>query len=195
MILFGASGHAKVIIDILESQGEVIDGIFDDNKNITELSGYPVNTCSEIQGRMIISIGDNKIRKQIRERYPDVEYGIGKHINTLISRFSTIGVGTVLMHGAIVQAGTEIGQHCIINTGATVDHDCRIQDFVHIAPKVTLCGDVSVGEGTLLGAGAVVIQGVKIGKWCVVGAGSVVVKDIPDHAVVVGNPARIIRYK
>ncbi len=84
--------------------------------------------------------------------------------------------------------------YVIINTGASVDHDNIIGDYCHISPQATLCGNVSVGEGTHIGAGAVVIPGIKIGKWAVIGAGSVIVRDVPDYAVVMGNPGKIKRY-
>ena len=84
-------------------------------------------------------------------------------------------------------------KHCIVNTGATVDHDCELQDYVHISPNATLCGNVFVGEGTHIGAGSVVLPGVKIGKWSVIGAGSVVAKDIPDRMLAVGNRCKIVK--
>ena len=101
--------------------------------------------------------------------------------------------GEVVMQGAIVQSDACIGSHCIINTGASVDHECLIADYVHISPHCTLCGNVQVGEGTWIGAGSVVIPGVKIGKWSIIGAGSVVTKDIPDGVLAVGNRCKIIK--
>ena len=95
----------------------------------------------------------------------------------------------------VIQPNTTIGKHVIVNTSASIDHDNYIADFVHVAPKVALTGHVEVGEGSFIGAGAVVIPKIKIGKWCTIGAGSVVIKDVPDNAVVVGNPAKIIRYQ
>ena len=83
----------------------------------------------------------------------------------------------------------------IINTGASVDHECVIEDYAHISPHSTLCGNVHIGEGTWICAGATVIQGVKIGKWCVVAAGSIVKKDIPDGTIVAGSPAKILKRK
>ena len=97
------------------------------------------------------------------------------------------------MQGAIIQSYACIGKHCIINTGASVDHDCVIEDYVHVSPHCTLCGNVSIGEGTWIGAGSVIIPGVKVGKWSVIGAGSVVIKDIPDNVVAVGYRCRIIK--
>jgi acetyltransferase EpsM len=101
----------------------------------------------------------------------------------------------VLIHQSVVQAGTVIGRHCIINTSASIDHDCVIEDFVHISPNATLSGNVRVGEGTHIGAGATIIQGITVGKWCTVGAGAVVIRDVPDYATVVGVPARVIKVK
>jgi acetyltransferase EpsM len=97
------------------------------------------------------------------------------------------------MAGVTINSTVSIGKHCIINTNASVDHDCLLEDFVHVSPNATLCGGVRIGEGTHIGASAVVIPEIKIGQWVTVGAGSVVINDIPDYATVVGNPARIIK--
>ena len=192
MYLYGASGHAKVIMDILESSGTSISGLFDDNEAIQELlrkkvlgkyAGQPLGTP------LIISIGDNKIRAKLA-RELKVDFGKAVHSGAIISPSASVGEGTVVMQGAIVQADAQIGRHVIINTGAKVDHDCVVGDFAHISPGAVLCGGVYVGEGSQVGAGAVVIPGVKIGKWCKIGAGAVVLKDIPDFAVAFGNPAK-----
>jgi sugar O-acyltransferase (sialic acid O-acetyltransferase NeuD family) len=106
-----------------------------------------------------------------------------------------VGEGTVVFHNSVIQAGSVIGKHCIINTAASIDHDCKLEDFVHISPNATLSGNVKVGEGSHIGAGATIIQGITIGKWCTVGAGAVVIKDVPDYATVVGVPARVIKLK
>lgn len=193
MYLYGASGHAKVIIDILLSQNIQVKGLIDDNEAINELLGYPVFHNIEGLDPVIISIGDNKQRKKISQMINNHNFTMVIHDSSVISKFSFIDEGTVVMQGAIVQSGSSIGKHCIINTGATIDHDCKLEDFVHISPQTTLCGDVVVGEGTWIGAGAVILPEVRIGKWCVVGAGSIVTKDIADFSLAYGNPCRIIR--
>ena len=192
MKLFGASGHAKVIIDILESQEIAVEGLFDDDQDIKSILDYPVN-ASTIGSPLIISIGNNIIRRKLVERFAAVEFGKAIHPAAPLSKYASLGEGSVMMHGAIVQAGVKVGKHCIINTGASVDHDCVVGDFVHLSPQVVLCGNVHIGEGTHIGAGSVVLPGVNIGKWCVVGAGSVVTKNLPDNVLAVGNRCKIIK--
>lgn len=192
MYLYGASGHAKVIIDILTAQGIEVLGLFDDNENIKELLGYPVLKTETATSPLIISIGDNKTRKKIAERI-QCEFGAAIHPSAIVSVYSKIGDGSVVMQNAVVQSSAEIGKHCIINTSASVDHDCRVDDYVHISPNAALCGNVTVGEGTWIGAGSVIIPGVTIGKWCVIGAGSVVTKNISDFSLAVENRCKVIK--
>ncbi len=193
MYLYGASGHAKVIKDILDACGIKVEALVDDNPNVNELQGVPVVHSAEGLSPFIISIGNNKVRKMIAERLSQAEFVVAIHPSAIISPSATIGRGSVVMQGAIVQADARIGDHCIINTGATIDHECVIGDYAHISPNATLCGNVEVGEGSWIGAGATVIPGVKIGKWALIGAGSVVTKDIPDGVVAYGNKCKIMR--
>lgn len=193
MYLYGASGHAKVIIDIVKSQGRDIKGLVDDNESVLKLLGYEVIHSVPNDESFIISIGDNKIRKIVSEKLSDRKFETAIHSSAIVSDNSEIGEGSVLMQGAIVQSSVTIGKHSIINTGASVDHDCTIGDYVHISPQSTLCGNVTIGEGTWIGAGTIITPGVTIGKWCVIGAGSVVTKNIPDNRLAVGNRCKIIK--
>lgn len=194
--IYGASGHSKVIIEILENSGKNILELYDDDAGKNKLFDYIIRHDKDVfgikEGRWIIGIGDNKIRKTITEKH-SLEFGLAIDKSAAISRRTHIGEGTVIMPGVSINSSTRIGNHAIINTNASIDHDCIAANFVHLSPNATLCGGVSVGEGTHIGAGAVVIPGVKIGKWCVIGAGSVIIKDVPDNATVVGNPGRIIK--
>ena len=195
MYLYGASGHAKVIIDILQSMDIAVSGLFDDNPLVKEFYGHTVlgkYAGQSLDAPLIISIGDNQIRKRIAEKLP-LQFGKAIHSSAGISPSSKIGEGTVVMHGAIVQAGSVIGKHAIINTAASIDHDCQIANFTHISPGAVLSGGVQVGEGSHIGAGAVIIPGIKIGRWCKIGAGAVVIRDIPEGATAVGSPARVIK--
>lgn len=197
MILIGASGHAKVIIDILEKSGQSIDFLVDANISIKELSGITVIHQDEYEAEsrheLILSIGANSVRKRLAGLFA-TRFGKAIHPSVIVASEVEMGEGTVVMAGAVINPSTQIGKHCIINTTASIDHDCQIGDFVHISPNATLCGSIRVGEGTHIGAGATIIPNVDIGKWATVGAGAVVISDIPDHAVAVGNPARIIKY-
>ena len=198
MYLYGASGHAKVIIDSLKASGKQIFGIFDDNLEVKQLLEFEVSGPFDGdrlgKEELIISVGLNNIRKKIVENLPKtIRYGIAIHPSAIISENATIGFGTVVMQGAVIQSSVSIGSHCIINTTASVDHDCIIDDYVHISPNATLCGNVSVGEGSQIGSGAVVIPGIKIGRWSLVAAGAVVMKNVPDNVLVIGNPARVVK--
>jgi sugar O-acyltransferase (sialic acid O-acetyltransferase NeuD family) len=192
VVLYGGGGHAKVTLECLQAAGYSVAGFVDDDLD-AELLATPhlgiYSSFAKSHCLFVIAIGQNKIRKEIAEKITH-SFVSPMHPSSLISPSATIGKGCMILHGAIVQASVVIGNHVIVNTGAQIDHDCHIGDYVHIAPGAILCGNVKLGEGSLIGAGSVVLPEVEIGKWCVVGAGSVVTKSIPDHAVVVGSPAK-----
>ena len=197
MILYGAGGHAKVILEMLRSTGIEVVAIYDDNPEVKQLMGKPVASFRDpktAQGNaFIVSIGCNSTRSRVVTKLMGQRFGLVVDASAQVSTSAVLREGTVVMPGAIVNAASVIGNHCIINTGAVVEHDCFLADFVHIAPNATLCGEVSVGEGAMIGAGAVVTPGVKIGSWSTVGAGAVVIRDVPNDGVVVGNPAKLIK--
>jgi len=193
--IYGASGHSKVIIEILERSGIDIKGLFDDDPAKKLLFEYKVtNEKSFLQfskAIWLIGVGDNETRKKIaKDNLLNYGFVVDKSAN--ISKRVEMGSGTVIMPGVTINPDVNIGKHVIVNTNASVDHDCILDDYVHVSPNTTLCGGVSVGEGTHIGAGAVIIPGIKIGKWAKIGAGTVIIKDVPDHAKAVGNPGRII---
>jgi sugar O-acyltransferase (sialic acid O-acetyltransferase NeuD family) len=191
--LYGAGGHAKVVIDILKSNHIDVPEIFDDNPDISTFMGIPVSH-TEIRSPLIISIGNNVVRKKIVEKLDNIVFNPAVLAPSVtVSDWVSIEEGTVVMQGAIIQSSAQIGKHVIINTKASVDHDCRIRDYAHIAPGAILCGNVEIGEGAFIGAGTTIMQGIKIGKWSVIGAGSVVVRDIPDNVTAFGSPCRIIK--
>ncbi len=174
-----------------------IDNIIDDNPKTDTILGLPIlrSTDADFSAikSMIISIGNNKVRQRISDKIK-VNYVNAIHPTAILSPTVSLGKGTVIMAGAIINPDAVIGDHCIVNTGAVIEHDCHIADFVHVSPSVSLAGNVAIGEGSHIGIGAKVIQGIKIGKWATIGAGAVIIKDIPDYAVVVGNPGKIIKY-
>lgn len=194
-ILIGGGEHARVVLDILLSSQARVNALFDPKYSgklfgIDQLGEYQSNLFQ--QSLAIVAIGNNTSRKKASE---SVTHKFGKlvHASVHVSQFSTIGEGSVLFHNSIIQTNAQVGRHVIINTGAQVDHDCVLEDFVHIAPGAILCGSVQIGEGTLIGAGAVIIPGVKVGRWSVIGAGAVVTQPVPDFSVGVGMPARVVR--
>lgn len=190
--LYGAGGHAKVIIDILRSENKSIGDIYDDNPNVKQIFDIPVKNSKKeiIKGPLIISIGSNYLRKTLAKRLIcPFEKALSPY--SLISSTACINIGSVVMPGVIIQAEVRIGKHCIINSGSVIEHECIINDFVHISPNSTICGNVTIGEGSWIGAGSIIIPGIKIGKWTIIGAGSVVIKDIPDNVKAYGNPCKI----
>lgn len=196
VVIYGASGHSKVIIETIELLQYKIKGVVDDNPDIKVILGYRVDSVSHFSGDdvWVIGVGNNFIRQKIVKEKAR-KYTCVIHPASIISHRSSVAEGTVVMAGVTINSDVEVGSHCIINTNASIDHDCTIEDYVHISPNVALAGNVKVGEGTHIGIGACVIQGVKIGKWCTIGAGAVIIRDVPDGATVVGNPGKIIRQK
>lgn len=199
MYLFGASGHGKVIKDILHANGVKVQAFVDDNPNVNECGGRPVLHDATGLSPIIVSIGVNRIRKIVVERleanHNAIEFATAIHPFAIVSPSAKIGAGTVVMAGAVINADAVIGKHCIVNTGATVDHECVIEDYCHIAPGVNISGCTTVGEGTWIGVGSSVIQCLSIGENCMIGAGSVVVKDVPDNVVAFGNPCKVVKKK
>lgn len=198
MFLYGASGHCKVVIDAIElSSNKIIEAVFDDNPKGDFIAGIPVlvsiNDALDKCDDFIITIGNNSLRKKIANKL-NTNYSTVFHDKAIVAKSVAVGDGTVVLAGAIVNSDVKIGMHCIINTGVIIEHDCEIDNFVHVSPGASLAGNVIVGEGTHVGIGSTVIQGIKIGKWVTIGAGAVIIKDIPDYAVVVGNPGKIIKF-
>lgn len=195
MYLVGASGHAKVIIDILERRKITIEGLFDKDEKIKSLRGYSVYPEDHIDAdhKLLVSIGDNLIRKRVVDKLYQNLFFNAIHPQSTLDNSVELGVGIAIMAGVIINADTIIGNHAIINTSASVDHDCKISDFAHVAPNASLCGGIKIGKATLVGAGATVAPNISIGMNVLVGAGSVVIEDVPDNVLVAGNPAKIIR--
>lgn len=203
LLIYGASGHAKVVIDIIEHQGlyEII-GLIDDaqERHGQEFFGYRVLGGQEIvsqhqQCSILIAIGNNATRKKLQETVTALGYELATavHPSACLGRDVSIGRGTVIMAQAAINSGTVIGEGVIVNTGATIDHDCHIGDFAHISPGAHLAGNVTVGALTQIGIGACVIPGVRIGEHTLIGAGAVVIDDIPDNVTAVGVPAKVIK--
>lgn len=195
--IFGASGHGKVVASTLLSAGYAIAGFFDDNIKLhgTEFFGFPVLGGQDAFTQLhrpaaVMAIGNGTIREKIVEKFPETEWIRAIHAKAWVDSSVTIGQGTVVFAGSIIQPDAAIGKHCIINTGATIDHDCVVKDFVHICPGVNLAGNVTIGKGAWIGIGSQIIQGVSVGSGAVVGAGATVIRDVPEGVTVIGTPAK-----
>lgn len=200
VVIIGAGGHAKVIADIIEKSGDEIVGFLDDNKEIgtTIINEYKVigdlnnrftMTVTKENLEFIIAIGDNKKREEISHS-PNLKFYTAIHPSAQIGLDVEIQEGTVIMANACINSSAKIGKHCIINTGAIIEHDNIIEDFVHISPNVALGGTVKIGESTHVGIGSIVKNNITICKNCTIGAGAVVVKNIIEEGTYVGVPAR-----
>lgn len=208
IVLIGAGGHCKVIIDIIKSKNEYeIVGITDKiaKENILDV---PVIGNDDILQQLynkgvkyaFISIGAlNHIcmRNNIYNKLKSIGFKVPRlfHNTSVISKYSHIQEGTCVMAGVIINPDVYIGKNCIINTGSIIEHDCKIGDNTHISPNVSIAGGVNIGVSTHIGIGASVIEGITIGDNVTIGAGSVVVDNIDDNSLAVGIPAKVIKIK
>jgi sugar O-acyltransferase (sialic acid O-acetyltransferase NeuD family) len=208
VLLFGAGGHARVVLDTLLAEDRVqVTGIIDPRLAPgTSLLGVPILGNDADLPRLaeqfridgfVIGIGDNwqrwQLTQRILQRFPHWQPTSAVHPTAWVSPFARLGPGTVVLPGAIVNAGAEIGPGCILNTHCSVDHDCRLGEFASLGPHACLGGGVCVGAYAAICLGACVLHGRQIGKATVVGAGALVVEDLPDQVVAYGLPARIVR--
>lgn len=196
LAIIGASGHGKVIADIARRIGYSDIVFLDDDENVSECGGYPVigrsSKARMMDADLIVGIGNTSDRKRIQESLPVGKIVTLIHPNTVIAEDVVLGEGTVIMAGAVVNPGVKVGRGSIINTCSSVDHDCIVGDYVHIAVGSHLCGSVSVGNETWIGAGAIVNNNVSICQNCMIGAGAVVISDIKNVGTFVGVPAKRI---
>jgi len=194
LLVIGAGGHAKVVIDTAQAAGLQVSGVIGGDGDPAEILGVPVSRDrSGVEAdSFVVAIGDNAIRAAAFAQY--LETGLTPatvvHPSAVVARTVTVAAGTVIASGVVVNVDTRIGANVILNTGCRVDHDCIIGDHAHVGPSATLCGGVRVGEGVLIGVGGCAIPCVSVGEWSVVGAGSAVVADVPPHSTWGGVPAR-----
>jgi sugar O-acyltransferase (sialic acid O-acetyltransferase NeuD family) len=207
-LIVGGGGHARSVIDIVEAASAFeIAGVLDDIRPAgSQFLGHPIlGPLDAIEslastgafGHCFVAVGDNAERRRIvryiRQCVPRLAHACLLHPTSVVSCDVSLGEGTVLMANASIGAGSRIGTGCIVNTSASVDHDCELEDFVSLAPGAHTGGRVFVGEGSAIGVGAAISNGVRIGAETVVGVGSAVVADIPGLVVAFGVPARTIR--
>lgn len=208
ILLLGSSGHAKVVIDIIEKENIFkIAGIIDPTlqPNI-QIMGYPIlGKESDIPNIIkknnisgfLVAIGDNCLREKVvtnvKEICPTLPFVSTIHPSANIGKNVTIGCGTVIMAGTVINPDSNVGEFCIINTNASLDHDCSLGNFSSLAPRVVTGGNCIIGDRCAIGIGAVLTHGISIGKDTVIGAGSLVMENFGDCIVAYGSPAKKIR--
>lgn len=200
LLILGAGGHGKVVLDCALSTRQFNQIYFlDDRKVGEEILGHlvidqisKIHLLRENYTCAIVAIGNNSYRLQLIEELLKAGYEVPYliHPSAIVSKYSKIGEGSVVLPGAILNAGCEIGKGVIVNTGVIVEHDCSIADGVHLSPAAKMGGEVSIGEKSWICIGATIINQITIGTECTVAAGAVVINDIKDQVTVYGIPAK-----
>lgn len=197
LIIIGTGGHSKVVLDIARRNGYSDISFLGDKPQGENWCGYPIlGRCLDAwryaDAEFVVAVGKNEARKQIQESL--VAQGLQIvtliHPNAVVAEATVIGEGSVIVAGAVINPGAVLGKGVIVNTCASVDHDCRIGDYVHVAVGANIAGTVTIGDCTWIGAGAVVSNNISITAGCMIGAGAVVVKNIGESGTYIGVPAK-----
>lgn len=193
IILYGAGGHGFAVLELINVLGEFHPVSFcDDQPGHATILGVPVqqSPLNKNVDHICVTIGNNQNRKKVAEK---LKANFPNFIHPSVCRYPSLvmGMGNVILPNAVLDAAVTMGNFCIVNNHATLSHNVELSDFVHVAINAAVSGGVRIGEGSLIGAGSVILPELTIGKWAVIGAGAVVTKNVPDYAVVYGNPAVI----
>lgn len=202
IVVIGAGGHAKVCIELLRAQGDVVAFCIGSSDSSDTCVGVPVLKSDDHlamlrkdgYSKVFVALGSNALRSRLAQLATDLGFELVNALSpsAVISPSAKIGKGVAVMAGAVVNAEASIGDLCIINTGATVDHDCQIGRAAHIAPQSALAGNVEIGQQTFVGIGTKIIPTICVGEYVMIGAGSVVISSINSRTTVVGVPAKAI---
>jgi len=209
ILIFGIEGHAKVIVDIIEKQGEFNIAGFIDKKNVSKKTatlGYKVlgdeSSLKDIVSNYeiyggVIGIGDNAKRLNCRDKIikfmPNFKFINCIHPRSILGKDVILGRGNVIMANAVINTSTNINNHCILNTNTSIDHDCSMSNFSSIAPNVTVGGNVKIGDYSAIGIGTNIFNNINIGNNCIIGGGSLVCNDTKDNSIYYGSPCKFIR--
>lgn len=205
-VIWGCAGHAKVLVSLIKSQGGQVVAFFDNGEVSSILSGVPIyvgemgfNSWIKKSKKLLnvtglVAIGGHKgtdrINIQNIFRAAGLKLDPLIHPTAFVCNTAILGEGSQVLAQAVVAADSKLGDACIINHKASVDHECILGNGVHLAPGATVCGCVTIGDNVLIGAGSVVLPRLKVGPDSIIGAGAVVTKDIPAGSVIVGNPGK-----
>jgi sugar O-acyltransferase (sialic acid O-acetyltransferase NeuD family) len=206
VIILGAGGHARVLIDALQQSGTEIMGVTDPDKTLwgqifmeAEVLG-PDEKILDIHPERVLLVNalgstkTTKARQALFETWQRNGYSFASviHPKAVVAPSVSLAEGVQILAGAIINPSTKVGVNSIVNTGAVLEHDCIVSHHVHIAPGVRIAGNVTIGQGTHVGIGSTILQGLEIGENCLVAAGAVVIRSVPDNALVMGVPAKIV---
>lgn len=199
VVIIGAGGHAKVVADIIRSNGDTVEGFLDDSFTCprdfygsTVLGKTQDYVKYALDSYFIIAIGSGAVREKISSSIVCKWY-TAVHPSAVVSGSAVIGEGSAVMANAVVNADAKIGNHVIVNTGSIVEHDCEIGDYSHVAPKSVVCGGTVIGKNVWLGTGSTTMQAINVCDGVMVGAGGVVVKNIIESGTYVGVPVKKIK--
>ena len=207
LVIWGASGHARVVADIVRLSGifqvlGFLDNVNPGRKGTSFCGATILGGEEQLEPlrrenvrHLIVGIGDCRARLTLAATAVGFGFELATaiHPNATLAQDVAVGLGTVIMAGSVINPGAVIGDNVIVNTSSSVDHDCRVENGAHIGPGVHLGGGVTIGQGTWVGIGAVIRDGIRVGRGSVIGAGAVVLRDIPDEVIAYGVPAEVMR--
>jgi UDP-N-acetylbacillosamine N-acetyltransferase len=194
IFIYGASGHGKVIADIIQASGFTVGGWIDDDATKPFLSWE--DFCAlHSHASIALGLGSNELRYAIAKKIKHAGHSLPVliHPTAVVSPSASLQEGSVVMPLCVINAETKIAAGTIINSGSIIEHNCSIGEYVHISPNSSIAGNVKIGNFTHIGIGTSIIQGITIGEESIIGAGSVIITNLPDHVTAVGIPAKIIK--
>lgn len=209
VLMLGSGGHGRVVADIIRCCGMQLAGIIDDvaTPSSERLGSRVLGGCEQLPQimqdtgccRLVLAIGHNGRRLALARRIealcPQVIWQTLVHPSAVVAADAVLGGGSMVVARAVINPGASLGRHCIINTSAVVDHDCRLGDGSSLGPGAVLGGNVQLGEGAIVAIGATVINALRLGEHSLLGAGGTAVRDLPDFALALGVPARVVRQR
>ena len=199
LLILGAGGHGKVTADIATKMNRWQSiGFLEDNDLIQ--SYMDIRVVGKVQeanqyiqkADFFVGIGNNQTREKLQEKLEacGASFATLIHPSAMIGPEVEIGAGSAIMAGVVINCSCKIGKGCIVNTGSCLDHDNRIEDYVHVSPGVSTAGNVNIGRSTWLGIGSIIVNNISICGDCIIGAGAVVTRNIMETGTYVGVPAR-----
>lgn len=210
VVFWGATGQARMLKECLGYEGYELTALFDGSPTVqSPFDDVPLfrgqdgfeqwfqETEDAAEHYFLVAVGSDrgKDRLRIHELLEDrgLKSMVAQHPTAYVAASASLGAGSQILPKAIVCVDVRMGRQCIVNTGASIDHECQLGEGVHLCPGVRLAGCVEIGDFATLYTGAIVIPRIKIGEGAVIGAGAVVIRDVPPYTVVVGNPARELK--